>query len=106
MLKQNFGCAWSMYVGHPRVGNGAMNKVNRCKNKEVNFQGSSANSTDGLTYSGDNQIIPRSNLEGVRSKLKIFQGSSAKSVGGDSVQDGQTDGGENQNIPTLLNAWG
>ncbi|KAH3746789.1 hypothetical protein DPMN_181205 [Dreissena polymorpha] len=81
-------------------------EVNRCKNKEVNFQGSSANCTDGLTNSGDNQIIPRSNLEGVRSKLKIFQGSSAKSVGGDSVQDGQTDGGENQNIPTLLNAWG
>ena len=58
---------------------------------------------------------------GVRSKFQIehcrtyahsyhvvkFQGSSANSVGGDSGQDGQTDGGNNHIIPRLLfGVWG
>ncbi|KAH3779515.1 hypothetical protein DPMN_157318 [Dreissena polymorpha] len=63
IVKGNFGWVWSMWAGRPRVGNGAMQnvqyqfEVNGCRNKEVNFQGSSA-----------------------------------YSVGGDSGQDGQTDG--------------
>ncbi|KAH3838072.1 hypothetical protein DPMN_111478 [Dreissena polymorpha] len=53
IVKGNFGWAWPMWPGRPRVGNGAMHKaqyqfeVNRCRNEEVNFQGSSANSVGG-----------------------------------------------------------
>ncbi|KAH3872658.1 hypothetical protein DPMN_035878 [Dreissena polymorpha] len=39
MLKQNFGWAWSMWAGRPRVGNGAMYKVNLCRNEEVIVKG-------------------------------------------------------------------
>ncbi|KAH3696234.1 hypothetical protein DPMN_083699 [Dreissena polymorpha] len=39
MLKQNFGWAWSMWAGRPRVGYGAMYKVNRCRNEEVILKG-------------------------------------------------------------------
>ncbi|KAH3846397.1 hypothetical protein DPMN_088698 [Dreissena polymorpha] len=52
-LKGNFGWAWPMWAGHPRVGNVAMHKaqyqfeVNRCRNEEVHFQGSIANSVGG-----------------------------------------------------------
>ncbi|KAH3862474.1 hypothetical protein DPMN_025441 [Dreissena polymorpha] len=46
IVKANFGWAWPMRAGCPRVGNGAM-PINRCRNKEVNFQGPSANSVGG-----------------------------------------------------------
>ncbi|KAH3815655.1 hypothetical protein DPMN_144185 [Dreissena polymorpha] len=40
IVKGNFGWAWSLLAGCPRVGNGAMhisiNEVNRCRNEEVN----------------------------------------------------------------------
>ncbi|KAH3788873.1 hypothetical protein DPMN_167036 [Dreissena polymorpha] len=40
-VKGNFGWAWPMWVGRPRVGNGAMHKVqyqfevNQCRNEEI-----------------------------------------------------------------------
>ncbi|KAH3829075.1 hypothetical protein DPMN_131063 [Dreissena polymorpha] len=47
-------------------------EVNRCRNEEVNFQGSSAKYIGGRTDG------------------ETFQGSSANSAGGDSDQDGRT----------------
>ncbi|KAH3698938.1 hypothetical protein DPMN_073883 [Dreissena polymorpha] len=50
IVKGNFGWAWSMWAGRPRVYNGAMhisNEVNPCRNEEVNLQGSSAYSVGG-----------------------------------------------------------
>ncbi|KAH3834948.1 hypothetical protein DPMN_108281 [Dreissena polymorpha] len=61
---QNFGRAWSMWAGRPRLSSIVevdrivirdvqyQFEVNRCRNEELNFQGSSANSderTDGQT---------------------------------------------------------
>ncbi|KAH3812364.1 hypothetical protein DPMN_140794 [Dreissena polymorpha] len=70
MFKQNFGWAWSMWAGRPRIDRIVISdvqyqfEVNRCRNVEVNFQGSSAyRRTDGRTDGGDNHIIPRSNSE-------------------------------------------
>ncbi|KAH3768712.1 hypothetical protein DPMN_169929 [Dreissena polymorpha] len=43
--KGNFGWVWPMRAGHPRVGNGAMHKVqyqfelNRCRNEEITVKG-------------------------------------------------------------------
>ncbi|KAH3894481.1 hypothetical protein DPMN_018638 [Dreissena polymorpha] len=37
-LKGNFGWVWPMWVGRPRVGNGAMH-INRCRNEEVIVKG-------------------------------------------------------------------
>ncbi|KAH3722249.1 hypothetical protein DPMN_065205 [Dreissena polymorpha] len=45
IVKGNFGWAWPMWAGRPRVGNGAMHKVqyqfevNRCRNKEIIVKG-------------------------------------------------------------------
>ncbi|KAH3709108.1 hypothetical protein DPMN_068569 [Dreissena polymorpha] len=72
IVKGNFGWAWPMWAGRPRVGNGAMHKV------QYQFE--------------DNQC---------RNEEIIFQGSSAYSVGGESGQDGQTEDGDNHNIPTF-----
>ncbi|KAH3805597.1 hypothetical protein DPMN_133902 [Dreissena polymorpha] len=63
IVKDNFGLAWPiMWPGRTRVGNGAMHieidrivireaqyqfEVNQCRNEEVDFQGSSANSVGG-----------------------------------------------------------
>ncbi|KAH3710619.1 hypothetical protein DPMN_070108 [Dreissena polymorpha] len=63
IVKVNFGWAWPMWAGRPRIGNGAMHKVH------YQFE--------------DNRC---------RNEEIIFQGSSANSVGGDSGQDGRTDG--------------
>ncbi|KAH3776494.1 hypothetical protein DPMN_177920 [Dreissena polymorpha] len=60
IVKGNFGWAWSMWAWRPRVGNQAMH-INRCRNEQVNFQGSIARMdgrTDGRTDSGDNHNIP------------------------------------------------
>ncbi|KAH3806150.1 hypothetical protein DPMN_134465 [Dreissena polymorpha] len=38
-LKGNFGWMWPMSAGHPRVGNGAMHKVNRYRNEEIIVKG-------------------------------------------------------------------
>ncbi|KAH3794915.1 hypothetical protein DPMN_148455 [Dreissena polymorpha] len=49
-LKQNFEWAWSMWAGRPRIDRIVIRDVQyqfelyRCRNGEVNFQGSSANS--------------------------------------------------------------
>ncbi|KAH3798326.1 hypothetical protein DPMN_151924 [Dreissena polymorpha] len=53
-LKGNFGWVWSMWAGRPRIDRIVIREVqyqfevNRCRNEEVNFQCSSANS-DGRT---------------------------------------------------------
>ncbi|KAH3838572.1 hypothetical protein DPMN_111980 [Dreissena polymorpha] len=64
IVKGNFGWAWPMWAGRPRVGNGpciveidriVIREVqyqyedNQCRNEEIIFQGSSANITDGRT---------------------------------------------------------
>ncbi|KAH3854202.1 hypothetical protein DPMN_096741 [Dreissena polymorpha] len=112
MFKHNFGWAWSMWARRSRIDR----IVNRCRNEEVNFQGSSRKKNwypinlkeDGhlaaLTVIND-PGMGNVDMDGVRSKFQ-FQGSSANSVGGDSGQDGRTDGGDQYNIPTLLKAWG
>ncbi|KAH3733315.1 hypothetical protein DPMN_039741 [Dreissena polymorpha] len=44
IVKGNFGWAWSMWVGRPRIGNGAMHnvqyqfEVNLCRNEEFNVK--------------------------------------------------------------------
>ncbi|KAH3802830.1 hypothetical protein DPMN_156520 [Dreissena polymorpha] len=63
IVKGNMGWAWPMSAGRPRVGNVAMYKV------QYQFE--------------DNRC---------RNEEIMFQGSSAKSLGGDSGQDGRTDG--------------
>ncbi|KAH3716790.1 hypothetical protein DPMN_059519 [Dreissena polymorpha] len=70
-------------------------EVNRCRNEEVNFQCSSANSVGG-----DSGQDGRTDVQEFHAHGK-FQGSSANSVGGDSGQDGRTDGGDNHIIPTF-----
>ncbi|KAH3719196.1 hypothetical protein DPMN_062028 [Dreissena polymorpha] len=72
-------------------------EVNRCRNEEIIVKG----------YFG--WVWPM--WEGCPRIDRIFQGSSANSVGGDSGQDRRTDrhtdGGDNHNIPTLFKkAWG
>ncbi|KAH3785567.1 hypothetical protein DPMN_163658 [Dreissena polymorpha] len=57
-------------------------EVIRCRNEEVNFPGSSANSTDGRTNGG-------------------FQGSNINSVGEENGWDRRTDGGDNHIIPSF-----
>ncbi|KAH3866390.1 hypothetical protein DPMN_029453 [Dreissena polymorpha] len=65
IVKGNFGWVWLMWAG-PRVEIDRIVirdvqyqfEVNRCRNEEVNFQGSSANSTDGQTAE-INTISPR-----------------------------------------------
>ncbi|KAH3879204.1 hypothetical protein DPMN_003106 [Dreissena polymorpha] len=74
IVKGNFGWAWLMWAGHPRVGNGANNKVQ--------YQ-----------------------FEDIRSSLRCTQNFQGSSVGGESGQDGRTDGwtedADNHNIPTF-----
>ncbi|KAH3773433.1 hypothetical protein DPMN_174794 [Dreissena polymorpha] len=74
-LKQKFGWAWSMWAGRPRI--------DRIVIRDVQYQ---------------------IEVNQCRNEEVNFQGSSAHSVGGDSGQDGRTDGGDNHNIPTLLKA--
>ncbi|KAH3883148.1 hypothetical protein DPMN_007098 [Dreissena polymorpha] len=53
IVKGNFGCVWPMWSGPPRIDRMVIREVqyqyevNQCRNEEVNFQGSSANSMDG-----------------------------------------------------------
>ncbi|KAH3890996.1 hypothetical protein DPMN_015087 [Dreissena polymorpha] len=113
MLKQNYFWAWSMWVEIDRIVIREVQyqlDVNRCRNEEVNAE--KVARTDGRTDGGDNHIIPHSNLEPAFTFINgpgrdlVFQGSSANRVGGDSVQDGRTDGGDQNNITTLLKALG
>ncbi|KAH3726432.1 hypothetical protein DPMN_052299 [Dreissena polymorpha] len=52
-VKGNFGWVWSMWAGRPRIDRIVIRvvqyqfEVNPCRNEEVNFQGSSANSVGG-----------------------------------------------------------
>ncbi|KAH3704598.1 hypothetical protein DPMN_079657 [Dreissena polymorpha] len=53
IVKGNFGWAWSVWAGRPRIDRIVIRdvqyqfQVNRCRNEEVNFQGSSAYSVGG-----------------------------------------------------------
>ncbi|KAH3891484.1 hypothetical protein DPMN_015588 [Dreissena polymorpha] len=71
IVKGNFGWVWPMWAGRPRVGNGpCIVEIDRIVIlREVQYQFE------------DNRC---------RNEEIIFQGSSAYSVGGDRVQDGQT----------------
>ncbi|KAH3784590.1 hypothetical protein DPMN_162550 [Dreissena polymorpha] len=108
MLKQNFWWAWSMWAGRPMIDRIGIRdvqyqfEVNRCRNEEVNLWGlgwGRARNFHSFLYK---ENCPASNL----TFDPGFQGSSANSVGGDSGQDGRTDGRDNHNIPMLLKAWG
>ncbi|KAH3852403.1 hypothetical protein DPMN_094910 [Dreissena polymorpha] len=88
IVKGNFWWVWSMWAGAPQVEIDRIVirevqyqlEVNQCKNKEVNFQGSSANSV-GRDSGQDGRMYGRT--------------------------DGRTDGGDNHNIPThFKKAWG
>ncbi|KAH3697719.1 hypothetical protein DPMN_085228 [Dreissena polymorpha] len=139
IVKGNFGWVWPMWVGRLRVwvgrlrvGNGAMHieidrivirefqyqfEVNRCRSEDIIVKGNF-----GWVWSmwARRLRIDRIVIREVQYQFEVnrcrneevsFQGSSAYSVGGDSGQDGQTngrtDGGDNHNIPTLFQkAWG
>ncbi|KAH3871248.1 hypothetical protein DPMN_034442 [Dreissena polymorpha] len=77
IVKGNFEWAWSMWAGCPRT--------DRIVIRDVQYQ---------------------FEVNGCRNEEVNFQGSSAYSVGGDSGQDGQTDGGDNHNVPTLFKKQG
>ncbi|KAH3710066.1 hypothetical protein DPMN_069532 [Dreissena polymorpha] len=113
MLKQNFGWAWSMWTGRPRIDRLVIGDVqyqfdvNLCRNEEVNFQGSYVNSVGG--DSGNARCVsPRRMFSGSlppkwagpwdRVVIREFQGSNSGRT------DGQKDG-DQYNIPTLLKAW-
>ncbi|KAH3834345.1 hypothetical protein DPMN_107668 [Dreissena polymorpha] len=111
IVKGNFGWVWSMWAGLEieciviREVQYQF-EVNRCRNEEIIVKGNF-----GWVWSmwaGHPRIdciVIREvqyQFEVNRCKNEEFQGSSANSVGGDSGQDGRTDGGDNHNIPTLF----
>ncbi|KAH3796658.1 hypothetical protein DPMN_150227 [Dreissena polymorpha] len=119
IVKGNFGWA---------VGNGAMHKVqyqfevNRCRNEEFIVKGNFGWAWSMWAWpmwAGHPRIIRiairevQYQFENIRCSLRCTQnsqGSSAYSVGGESGQDGQTDGRKTE-IPTispvfLRKAWG
>ncbi|KAH3860361.1 hypothetical protein DPMN_023259 [Dreissena polymorpha] len=65
MLKQNFGWAWSIWVGQPRIDRIVLRKdqyqleVNRCKNEHVGGDSDQGGRKHGQA---DKHIIPCSNL--------------------------------------------
>ncbi|KAH3692598.1 hypothetical protein DPMN_193149, partial [Dreissena polymorpha] len=116
IVKGNFGWAWPMWAGRPRIDSIVIRKVqyqfelNRCRNEEITVK---LQFWVRVTYVGGapqveiDRIVIREvwyQFEDNRCSNEeiIFQGSSAYSVGGDSGQDGQTDGGDNHNISTLF----
>ncbi|KAH3805887.1 hypothetical protein DPMN_134197 [Dreissena polymorpha] len=100
-LKGNFGWAWSMWAGAPQV------EIDRIVIKDVQYQ-FKVNRLKGnfgwawYMWAGAPEVeIYRIVVRDVQYPLEInrcrneevnFQGSSAYSVGGDSFQDGRTDG--------------
>ncbi|KAH3865207.1 hypothetical protein DPMN_028246 [Dreissena polymorpha] len=128
IVKGNFGWAWPMWAGCPRVGNGAMHKaqyqfeVNLCSNEEIIVKGNFGwawSMWAGPMWAGHPRVgygamhKVQYQFEDIRCSLRCtqnFQGSSAYSVGGESGQDGQMDGRKTE-ITTisplfLRKAWG
>ncbi|KAH3751411.1 hypothetical protein DPMN_185967 [Dreissena polymorpha] len=85
-IKGNFVWVWSMWVGRPRVGNGAMHKVQYQFEAIFGRRGLCGPGAPGL-------VMGHAIVEIDRIVIREFQGCSANSVGGDSGQDGQTDRG-------------
>ncbi|KAH3846286.1 hypothetical protein DPMN_088585 [Dreissena polymorpha] len=115
IVKGNSGWAWPMWAGPPRVGNWAMHKVqyqfevNRCRNKEI-IRGLCGRGAPGLVMGSCIVEIDPIVIREVRYQFEdnrcrneeiIFQGSSANRR-----TDGQTDGGDNHNIPKLFKKRG
>ncbi|KAH3801797.1 hypothetical protein DPMN_155459 [Dreissena polymorpha] len=110
IVKGNFG--WPMWAGCPRIDRIVIRKVqyqfevNRCRNEEIIVK---LQFWVGVAYVGGAPQVEIDRIVirelGINLKTIGFQGSSAYSVGGDSGQDGQTDGGDNHNIPTLPHAF-
>ncbi|KAH3863914.1 hypothetical protein DPMN_026920 [Dreissena polymorpha] len=101
IVKGNFGRAWSMWAPQVEIDRIVIRnvqyqfEVNQCRNEVVvkgNF--------------GWRLVMGSCIVESDRIVIRDFQGSSANSVGGDSGQDGRTDGGDNHNIPTLFKKRG
>ncbi|KAH3815325.1 hypothetical protein DPMN_143847 [Dreissena polymorpha] len=120
--QSNFGWLWSMWAGRPRVGNGAMHKVqyqfergrprvgigpciveiDRIVIREVQYQLE-------VNRCRNEEIIVQGNFWGAPGLVMgpcIFQGSSAYSVGGDSGQDGRKTGITTISPHFLRKAWG
>ncbi|KAH3729102.1 hypothetical protein DPMN_055065 [Dreissena polymorpha] len=124
IVKGNFGWAWPMWAGRPRINRIVIREVqyqfevNRCRNGEIivkgNFGGAPGLVMGPCIVEIDRIVIREVQYQfednWCRNEEIIFQGSSANSVGGDSGQDGQTnrqtDGGDNRNIPTLFKKRG
>ncbi|KAH3804813.1 hypothetical protein DPMN_133103 [Dreissena polymorpha] len=104
IVQGNFGWVWPMWTKRPRVGNGAMHiaqyqfEVNRCRNEEIIVKGNI-----GWVWSmwAGRPRIDRIVTSEVQYQLEVnrcrneevnFQGFWVYSVGGDSCQDGRTDG--------------
>ncbi|KAH3770273.1 hypothetical protein DPMN_171557 [Dreissena polymorpha] len=124
IVKGNFGWEWPMYVGCLWVGNGVMHieidrivirefqyqfEVNRCRNeKNIGTPGLVMRpcivEIDGIVI---REVQYQFEVNRCRNKEINFQGSSAYSVGGDSGQDGQTDGRRRSISPLFLQkTWG
>ncbi|KAH3797401.1 hypothetical protein DPMN_150981 [Dreissena polymorpha] len=117
IVKCNFGWVWSMWVwslwaGCPRIDRIVIREVqyqfevNRCRNEEIIVKGNF-----GWVWSmwAGRPRIDRIVIREIQYQFEVnpcrneevyFQGSSANSVGGDSGQDGRTDG-DQYNIPTF-----
>ncbi|KAH3805093.1 hypothetical protein DPMN_133389 [Dreissena polymorpha] len=115
IVKCNFGWVWSMWVwsmwaGRPRINRIVIREVqyqfevNRCRNEDIIVKGNFG--WMWSMWAGRPQVeIDRIVVREVQYQFE-FQGSSANSVGGDSGQDGRTDG-DQYNIPTFFRkTWG
>ncbi|KAH3889309.1 hypothetical protein DPMN_013362 [Dreissena polymorpha] len=128
IVKGNFGWAWPMWAGCPRINHNVIREVqyqfevNRCRNEEIIVKGNFGWAWSMWAWpmwawpmwAGHPRIIRiairevQYQFEDIRCSLRFtqnFQGSSAYSVGGESGQDGRTDGrmdGDNHNIPTFF----
>ncbi|KAH3894297.1 hypothetical protein DPMN_018454 [Dreissena polymorpha] len=100
IVKGNFGWAWPMWAGRPRIDCIVIREVqyqfevNRCRNEEI-IAGRPR--IDRIVII---EVQYQFEDNRCRNEEIIFQGSSAKSVGGASGQDGRTVG-HNHNIPTF-----
>ncbi|KAH3801580.1 hypothetical protein DPMN_155235 [Dreissena polymorpha] len=128
IVKGNFEWTWPMWVGCPRINHNVIREVqyqfevNLCRNEEFIVKGNFGWAWSMWAWpmwAGHPRIIRiairevQYQFEDIRCSLRCtqnFQGSSAYSVGGESGQDGQTDGRKTE-ITTISplflgKAWG
>ncbi|KAH3736567.1 hypothetical protein DPMN_043138 [Dreissena polymorpha] len=99
VLKQNFGRGAPGFVMGPCI---VQIDLNRCRNEEVITKATFC----GCGLCGRGPGVSNVDMDDVQYKFE-FQGSSAYSVGGDSVQNRRTESGDQYNIfISLLKAWG